>query len=456
MAHWMAGERGRTLLIGGGTNPQIQALDVEHRIWRTVGEMIRYRIGAQLVSYLDGERRPWVAAFGGIYFPRGQNPGRDGTVERVALRGGGISLAERKELALGRYWGSLAVSPAGRVLIAGGATDADPGVVATASVDVLAGDPPGLSALPALNHARISAVAGWLSETSAVVAGGQGLGYGSFQAPSPDLPIEIFDSNAGQWRIVTSETGAAIAIPAQAAVGIVPGSGVLVATDDSVRRYTITGSQASSESLPALLHARRNSLLRILDDGRIVIAGGNVQAERIAVVSSDSGAEPEDDQYEGTGEFLPARTYDIFDPSTKRWRESARSKTAGAAVAILDDGRVVCAGELEGKRGSDGSEGPSRLLIEISDAAGAKWTALPTPPDLNPSGHSIEVFTEQGEILLKAERGDKGILFWYDRKANTWSELHNWVHWNSNAGRLMVLTTGNGKRIVWVWPSRAS
>jgi hypothetical protein len=452
MAHWMAGARGKVLLVGGGTNPQIQALDVAQREWRTVGEMARYRIGANLVSYLDEQQQPWVAAFGGIHFPRGQNPRLDATVERVVLRLHEVPLTAGRELPLGRAWPALATDGAGRVLVAGGAIDADPGNVATGSVDMVSVDGARLVALPALGHARYGGVAGWLASDSAVVAGGRPLGYGSGQRAAPALPVEVYDARGGRWTSLSSEAGEPITIPADAAVGIVPRSGVLVATGAVVSRYAIRGTRATAQALPPLPHARRESVVRVLDDGRIVIAGGSIQAEVIAVAGESGDAEQ--DEYEGVGEFAPARTHSIFDPTRKGWRESAPSRTAGAAVAVLDDGRVVRAGMLGEPTDPDGEPRQQQLLVEICDRDGTAWSPLPAPEGLDAHDHNLELFTQQGEIFLKSERGDNAILQWFDASTGRWAELHQWPRWNANMGRLMSLTTGNGKRVVWVWPSR--
>jgi len=454
MAHWMAGASGKVLLVGGGTNPQIQALDVEQRVWRTVGEMTRYRIGAHLVSYVDEQQQPWVAAFGGIYFPRGQNPHPDATIERVALRLRNVPLPDGHELALGRSWPALAADGAGRFLIAGGAIDADPGGVATGSVDLLTVDGAQLGAVPALGYARYGGVAGWLSSDLAVVAGGRGLGYGSGQRAAPALPVEIYGAHTARWTVLSSEAGEAITVPADSTVGIVPHTGVLVASGDDVRRYTIRGTQAQVQVLPSLPHARREGVLRVLEDGRIVIAGGSVQLAVIAIANDDDDSEQ--DEYAGVGEFVPARTHSIFDPAHNRWRESAPSQTSSTAVAILDDGRVVRAGMLGEQIGPDGTPQRQQLLIEISDPDGAAWSVLPIPEGLEARDHNLEIFTQNGELFLKSERDNNATLQWFDARARRWSELHQWPRWNPNMGRLMLLTTGNGKTVVWVWPSRPS
>jgi hypothetical protein len=452
MAHWMAGARGKVLLVGGGTNPQIQALDIAQGVWRTVGEMTRYRIGANLVSYLDEQQQPWLAAFGGVYFPRGQNPHPDATVERVALRLRDVPLAGGRELPLGRAWPALATDAAGRVLVAGGAVDADPGSVATSSVDVLTADSARLAAMPALGHARYGGVAGWVSSDAAVVAGGRGLGYGSDQRSAPALPIEVYDGRAGRWAVVRSEAGEPVTVAPDSAVGIVPRTGVLVANGIAVNRYAIRGTRATAQALPPLPHARREGVVRVLDDGRIVIAGGSIQGAVIAV--ADDGDDAEQDQYEGVGEFVPAHTHSIFDPTHNRWRESVPSRTSGAAVAVLDDGRVVRAGMLGDPTGPDGTPLRQELLIEIADRDGTAWSSLPAPEGLAAHDHNLELFTQQGEIFLKSERGDNATLQWFDARTRKWSELHQWPRWNANMGRLMSLTTGDGKPVVWVWPSR--
>lgn len=57
--------------------------------------------------------------------------------------------------------------------------------------------------------------------------------------------------------------------------------------------------------------------MRELADGRIIVAGGEVQVHKIALMSGDSQRADAADEYVGIGPYLPSRRHEIYDPATR-------------------------------------------------------------------------------------------------------------------------------------------
>ncbi|MFO1319555.1 MAG: kelch repeat-containing protein [Burkholderiales bacterium] len=447
-AHWLAGSAGRTLIVGGGTNPQIHALDVATREWRTLAEMRAYRIRAHIVSYLDGRGQPWIAAFGGVHAPRGRSPGWDGSLERAPLRLPGIALDAGAPYRLSRAAPALAVRSDGAVTLVGGAVDGDPGSVATAAVDELRGSPPVLTAQPAAALPRAGAFAAWLDDATLVVAAGHPAGHD--EAAASPLPVEVFDTRDRRWRDVTHVTGKVLAFDPDAGLAATPDGALVAIQGTSALRLRIADAVATALPLTPLPRARRRSIVRAFEDGRIVVAGGEVQTERIVTVDAGRAADGSADVHEGFGPFLPARRHALYDPATKAWQESAPATSGESAAAILHDSRVVRVGVRPLGPVTEASPGEFAWVCEISTADGSRWRALPVP-GFTPRPGGLRLAVQRGELLLEAPRDDKLALLRFDFARGQWLELAAWAPSNRDMGRLMIADLPD-KRIVWVWP----
>lgn len=447
-AHWLVGSAAKTLIVGGGTNPQIHALNVDTREWRTLAEMRAYRIRAHVVSYLDGRGHPWIAAFGGVHFPRGQSPEWDGRIERVPLRMPAVTLDAGAPFRLSRSAPALATRSDGAVTIVGGAVDSDPGAVATAAVDELRGSPPMLTAQPAATLPRAGAFAAWLDDATLVVAGGHRTGYDD--AVTAPLPVEVFDTRDRHWRDVMHITGKALAFDADAGLASTPDGALVAIQGTSAVRHRIADAVATAFPLTPLPRARRKTVVRAFEDGRLVVAGGEVQTERIVTVDAGRADDGSPDVYQGFGPFLPARRHALYDPATQSWQESAPATLSESATAILHDGRVVRVGVRTVRPVTDASPGEYAWVCEISNADGSHWRALPVPGFVaRPVGLRLAV--QRGELLLEAQRDDKLALLRFDFAMGQWVELAAWEPWNRDAGRLTI-TDLPDRRITWVWP----
>ncbi|MBL0292511.1 MAG: hypothetical protein IPQ15_18225 [Betaproteobacteria bacterium] len=135
---------------------------------------------------------------------------------------------------------------------------------------------------------------------------------------------------------------------------------------------------------PKLNRARRATesspiSVRELADGRIIVAGGEMQVHKIALMSSDSHRADAADEYVGIGPYLPSRRHEIYDPVTKLWKNSAPAGAPGGPAVILDDGRVMKVGTVADESKPAEIYGkPDRRVLEISNAEGTAWTECPT------------------------------------------------------------------------------
>jgi hypothetical protein len=140
---------------------------------------------------------------------------------------------------------------------------------------------------------------------------------------------------------------------------------------------------------PQLLRQRFDFVGRVLTDGRIVIAGGNVEADLIAAYTEGCQACPE--KYIGIGAPSPSRRHEIFDPALGVWISSAPSRGAGGAAAILSNGIVVKAGLISEKiKAVDSKENPNLptfrnfTRLEVSDINGRNWREVNWPVEVSP------------------------------------------------------------------------
>ena len=223
-------------------------------------------------------------------------------------------------------------------------------------------------------------------------------------------------------------------------------------------------SQVDMGTMPPLNRDRNDSTgnywpiaKKRLPDGRTIVAGGEVQVHKIAVVTERSLTPGTPDEYIGIGEYLPSRRHEIHAPATGAWRNSAPSVGAGGPVAIFDDGRVVKLGRLAAKT-TGGVTEPEQFVLEISSPDGNSWSRLDSdlPPALRFS-YLARPFIIQDELFLSGQLREDGsgggaeLVLWRDTIENRWVELWRVApgdNWRHHIGRIIVRGLPNGKRIV--------
>lgn len=460
-AIFLPSDHGTALLIAAGTSASIHALDVERRTWRSLGAIWQgsEEGGCAFLPFAhDGNHYVWTSLrTEGFYSSRSCT--WDYGLRLASLRFGraGAPLDERF-LITHRGFGAFVPATQSRPALViggtvhGGMNDYSPSAAADAfTLDRRA------TSLPALNTPRAGAYA-FRVGTGVLVLGGRGSGAAEPDNAAPPPGAEwLVDETADDARWVkvpnVALDHANVIGPAADGTLLVLGEGGTVArlTLSTTPHPTIT-----TESLPPLRRPRAwgdenaRALIHGLGDGRIIVAGGSVQAERIALWRPDADRADAPDEYVPIGEYLPSRRHEIFDPVTRRWHDSAPARAAGGAVAILDDGRVVKIGGLTGKRDE------LTYLIEMSNAQGTAWTTIGSGSQMRLSP-SARPFVIDGELFLSGEYatlntggGPSGVE-WFDATAGQWRVL--WTagrddNWRDHVGRVIVRELANGKRVV--------
>ena len=458
-AVWLPGEEGRVLLLGGGTQGQVQALDLVRGVWSSVAELREYRVGAQLAPYRDAAGQPWLAVI-----PHRLDRSPDPHIERLALHRPGLlpaptpapgpasvpasgPTASVQGLPLHRTYMAIAVAADGRTLFAGGKVHADPGRVATASAELVIPGQPLPHALPAMQHARSAAQALWLADGRVAVLGGQGHGYTGVLQPADKgrgLPAEFYDPATQRWSRAT-EAGQPLDAPVDAVYDLAPNGDLIELTADGVARLQIQGNSVSRRRLPPLwLPHAGGAVVRALADGRIAVAGGRLSSHMIGLAG-------EPGEYVGLGNEAPARRYEVFHPTTGRWAASAALDFGMRQVAVLDDGRVAALGEAQAGEEREGRWVPPVLALALSSPDGASWRRLPLPPGLVPDTDQLRLLVPQGELLLlghvDAERDNTDVAWTLDLPTGRWTDLARWSRRDAGM-HLLTVTTPRGRRAV--------
>lgn len=431
-AVWAAGETGRQLLMLGGSTASIQAYDVTEKVWRMVGETCgRYQAGVVAPFLYQG--RPYVWLFdrgdGGANSPYCDK--RVSSVARVALRMRPPSEAHPEyrvdsKLGIALFRGQMSFLPAAEgspAVALGGTVPSEPGEVLATAVDVLF--PDGIIKSAASLPAPLRGEPVFRLKDKSVLFPKSG-----YWIAERDLL-----ATNGRWTAVPESVGAATS------VGQAEARSLIVLTEGLyVDRITFSVSPegvpiSERVSVSPLINERQPDgdgsqvVIRGVTGGRIVVAGGTVK-----VYNEDSGL----------ADFVPYPNYEIYDPKTNAWRESAPSTGSSSMAAILDDGRVVKAGE-------DG------INLLVSNVEGTTWTTLAAKQPVEVRlDRDARLFVINGELFLsgrslKANNDGPTILQWFNAEAHSWTTL--WeadpeANWRFNVGRIIVRSLVNGKTVV--------
>lgn len=470
-AIWMPGQEGKTLLIAGGNNSSVHAYDVRTGEWTTAGATRQgsEEGGCAFVPFvLAGQTYAWtVNNTEGHYSSKSCGSQRDW--ELIALRTANVPALPAPEKFLATYRSQAALVPATGdkpALVIGGSIHAGMNsYLATSAVEAI--DAHGaVRSLPSLNETRHGTLALRVGE-GVLVMGGRGedsdktaRDYGGPPLTSMEWLVSDAPGSNARWIRLGNQGFS------HGSFEQLPDGSLLVFSDGvNVNHFTFVpgngGAPSLSESTntyPPLNRARRSVgsaavKVRTLPDGRLVVAAGHVQAEKIALYRENTKQADARDEYLGIGEFRPSRRHEIYEPATGRWRTSAPARGAGGKVAILPDGRVLKIGRLPGK-----DENDEHYAMEISNADGTAWTTWPTEslPKMKMSGKA-NPFVVDGELFLSGELGSLSTgggpsgLEWFNAASGRWEVLwwaDTYDNWRDHVGRLIVRQLANGKKVI--------
>lgn len=153
-------------------------------------------------------------------------------------------------------------------------------------------------------------------------------------------------------------------------------------------------AEGSWSPSPNLLSSRRQLAAVVLQDGRVLVTGG--------------------DGYEPSGEYAVHRSTEIFDPAVGSWAPGPEMLVPreSHSATVLADGRVLVIG---------GGSSDINRSAEILDVATMQWSALPTLPatfwnpraELLPDGR---VFVTGGAVTGSAQTA-----FLFHPRTGVWS-----------------------------------
>lgn len=452
-AVWWPGQESSVLLVGGGMSGSLHAYHVKSGEWRAAGSFVQGNEDGRCALFpllLAGNAYAWRDGCAG-----GQNWGLS------ALRPAAPAASSPPEALLVDFRAGAARLPAEGdrpALSIGGAVHAGMNRYLPSSA-VEAIDASGaVRALPVLNKARSGATAIRVG-AGVLVVGGLGEETETKRAPF-SRPLESVE-----WLASDAPGSAArwIELPAMKLPPVLasaPGGSFLGFNDSAnIQRFTLRPGSGGVPAVPERelpyphMNGSRqgsdgqgNVALRVLADGRVVVAGGTEHAHRIAVHLNDVEDPEAGDVYTSVGPQVPSRRHEIFDPASGEWRYSAPSRSAGGRVAVLPDGRVVRIGRLPSGKGGDAG---GAYLVEVSNARGTAWSPRVAPK--MKLGESTRPFVAEGELFLSGQLGTLQALEWFNAAANRWEVLW-WAdpydHWSNHLGRVIVRQLANGKRVV--------
>lgn len=327
-----------------------------------------------------------------------------------------------------------------------------------------------LWALPSLRHARSDAKAFRVGDGVLVAGGIAGWAHLDPEGAARALPMEwLPDANPAKAAAWTELDGPAPASDSVLAQG--PDGTLLefarAGANVTQWKATLQDGRVTLRSAPwpPLPRARRNDTahpmrVSVLADGRVIVAGGLAQAEKIALYTPDADRADAKDTYVGIGPYLPARRHDIYDPATGRWRLSAPATMPGGSAFVFPDGRVW-------KTVTDFLPDPSnagnaipRVTHELSQADGSGWRTLDgnaAPGSRLAANERRRVFSVDGEVFAAGdvpglEQGQYSTsIEWLDPQSARWQPV--WTsgereNWRTHLGRVIVHALPGGKTVV--------
>lgn len=472
VAHWLPGHEGRILLFAQGTSSDVPAFNVATHTWFDAGSFgmgseegacaffpFRFKGGFYAWQryrtegfYSSRSCESDDALLGALRFPPDvvPLPAPDPSADEVAInriidRTGFVPPADgQPALVIGGEAG-------------GGMTGGSPFVAAVDAVTTHGQ----VFALPPLHHPRSHPLTFRLGDGVLVLGG---TAKSVYRRETPKLPPEWLSSihagSTGAWQDLD-------------ALDVTPNTLVGQATDGSLLALGDQGTldRISVDVQQGVPHFQRNVWLHLararsgygydagsgfqlthkvhareLADGRVILAGGTVQHDKIAVLTDATGHVGQPDAYVSTGGDVSATRFETWSPATRQWTQSPPSPIEEGHWIPLADGRVI---EVD-----DAAINTGHLRVETYDPAAGRWVRGTDPaPMMQP-----QWFMTQGELLLAGvvrtgPYGSPGMraLQWFHPDTGQWTWLWKDTQ-NRFAGRyakiLLIQHAADGRTLL--------
>jgi hypothetical protein len=466
---WWPGAEGKTLLLVDGTSSAIQAFDVATRSWYVAGALATGSEEAGCGFYpftYEGTPFAWVIMRSEGFYSSKSCATND-AAHLMVLRPYGRPPASRiapPELLLRTHGIEPAFVPAEgaepAILAGGTASVGMNSYLPTRAVDAIDSDGR-IYAWPTLGVPRQHAQAFRVAGGVLVIGGNRGLMERLKGNPdrSP-LPSEWRPaSGTDPWQTVVDlsfEDSATVGQRANGNLLCVDPLGIVTELSFEVTQGKLSIHRTAWPSLneTRVSTPERPVMLRELRDGRVVVAGGQIQTARIARLGDHSNEPDAPDEYVGYGPVVDATNYEIYDPATKVWHVSSEATRPAMRAVVLADGSV-----LRELNWADGPESAPEWhwTLDQSSADGMAWHALAGPelPDIRADltrrlytlGDELFVFglepdsTTHSDPLQIVQRWDAANRRWVE----AWREPKPYEL--NRAGRVLIRTL-NGKATV--------
>lgn len=291
----------------------------------------------------------------------------------------------------------------------------------------------------------------------------------SWRAPDSPPPAEWLAGPSARWQTVGGDVPAA----GTALTTLPDGSLLALSADGTLRPLRLSSREGrpwlEAGSWPALNMPRRRGPneeddlgILALGDGRVVVAGGAVREEKIALLTPDTDKPDAPDDYVPIGPYVGQRC-EVYDPKTRRWSVSEPAEHFGGRLLMVADGRVIKHGIVTVE---EGSQAPFTRRREVFDPQTLRWSPFEPAGSQLVEDYRYRLFTLEGEILAaghlaapgaKAGNGGNGGigLEWLNPVTRRWELLRQWPDATSAAsGRVIVrsLAVGGGRHKTLVIP----
>ncbi|WP_437737185.1 kelch repeat-containing protein [Sorangium sp. So ce1335] len=361
---------GRVLVVGGdgrdGVLGSVEVFDPRSGAWSALAPMLTARMGHTATLLNDGR----VLVTGG-YTPQGDFDSAElFDVESNTWRAVNPMLAAR-------VWHTATELRDGRVLVAGGHDR----INATDSAEVFDPVSDTWTTVQSMYTSRNEHTATLLEDGRVLIAGGSG--HGTIN------DAEVLDLDAGAWVPLGPLNHARHSHTAT----LLEDGRVLVASGEVNRGGVMAGGLTASaevfdpisgtwRAVDPLRNARRSHSATLLEDGRVLVAGGYMELDENKIRSLDS--------------------VEVFDPAAGAWGSLSPllATRHGHTATRLPDGRVLVAGG----RNQEGVHDSAELFDPDLD----QWK--PVGPMLAPRQGHTATLLHDGRVLIAGGYGPEGVL----------------------------------------------